>query len=389
MKTQNYYRKCKIIPLLDKGFVTINQAANELKVTRRHLRRLLKKFREGRKNLKTLLPKSRPKAWNGTTDKIVKKVIALRKENPSRSNQHIAEMVEDEFGKKISYATVRKILIQHNCYQRVKCERQVFKRLEENITGSGEMLQMDTCEGAWLKGYRRVYLIAIMDAYSRFIVGWKWVDSDNAWNNITVIRAVIEKYGVPEMLYTDNASFFKIIRHDKSIYQKHKSQDQYETTIERIMLDLGSCLISHKPYQPQGKGRIERFFRFMQDRFIAEHTATTLKELNQQFKKWVRWYNTKHIIRTIDCAPRDRFTLTGFRPVLGETNLDKIFSYHYTRKVDKYNSFSFEGYRYTIDMNIDCFVAFKVKLYVTDKQIAVYYNDCLVQKFKRLSKDKH
>lgn len=388
MNNLNNYRRLRIIPLVDKGFLSFDKACQELNISQRHLSRLLKKYRDNKRDTAVLLPKNGIAARNGTDAETTKLIVALKKQNSSRSNQYISELIQEILGQQISYSTVRNILIQHNCYERVACERRVFKRLEAQITQSGEMLQMDTCEGSWLKGYRRVYLIAVMDAFSRYIVGWRWVDSDSAWNNILVLRAVIEQYGVPEMVYTDNASFFKIIRHDKSIYQRHKPEDQYETTIERILLELGSCLISHKPYRPQGKGRIERFFRFMQDRFIAEHTATTLKELNQQFKKWVKWYNTKHIIRTIKCVPKDRFSLTGFRPVLEDTDLNRVFSFQYTRKVDKYNSLSFEGHKYAIDIDKGCFVAFRVQLCVTDKEIAVYYQDELVQRFKRLSKDK-
>ena len=376
-----------MLALLDCGLLTAAQATRELGVSRRHVRRLLRKFRKLGKNFRSLMDAPR-RAANRIPERIVQAVLAFKRENPSRSNQRIAELVELECEETIPANTVRNILIRHNCYEKTERERRVFTKLEDKITQSGQMLQMDTCEGAWLTGYRRVNLIAVMDAYSRYIVGWRWVEKDSAWNNIAVLRSVVEKYGVPEILYTDNASFFKVIRHNRSIYQRHKPQDEYETTIERIMLELGGALITHKPYEPQGKGRIERFFEFMQGRFIAEHTATTLKELNQQFKKWIKWYHEKHVIRTIRCAPKDRFSSQGWRPVPEDCNLDRIFSFQYTRKVDKYNGFNFEGHHYTIDMAIDCFVAFTVQLCVTDTVVAVYWQGHFVQKFPKISKSK-
>lgn len=252
------------------------------------------------------------------------------------------------------------------------------------------MIQFDTCEGAWVKGYRRVYLIAFMDAYSRYIMGWKWVKSDSAWNNILVLRSVVTKYGVPAMFYTDNASFFKVIRHNKSIYQKHKPEDQYETAIQRMILDLESIMVTHKPYQPQGKGRLERFFRFMQGRFITEHTATNVEELNKQFKEWVTWYNTKHVIRTIECVPKDRFDPKRFKPIPGDLNLEQVFGYQFNRKVDKYNSFSFNGDSYVIDPKNckewqGCLAACRVDLYVAPQKIVVYHHDKRIQQFKNRS----
>lgn len=385
---EKYQFRYQIISLLDQGLYTAMDAAWELNLSIRHTRRLLAKFRHNQKKFSALQPMSRPPAWNGMTEKIVSEIICLKKENQSRSNQRIAELAENRFLKKISCSTVRKILIKNNCYEKTERERRVFEKLETKITHSGQMVQFDVCEGAWLKGYRRVYLICFMDAYSRYIVGWKWVESNDAWNNIRVLRSVALKYGIPEIFYTDNASFYKTIRHNQSIWQKHKSEDEYETTIQRIILDLGSVMVNHKPYQPQGKGRLERFFRFMQDRFIAEHTASNLKELNEQFKIWAKWYNAKHIIRTIECVPKDRFNLEGFKPVPKDLNLEKVFSYQYTRKVDKYNCFSFEGIDYKIDPENckefnGCLSACRVKLYVTPETIIAYHEDKYIQRFAR------
>lgn len=389
MRNIKYQYRYQIISLLDRGLYTAMDVAWELNLSVRHVRRLLAKFKRNQKKFSALTPKSRPPAWNGSTKEIIDEIIRLKKENPRRSNQHITEFIENKFLKKISQSTVRKILIRNDCYEKTKRERRVFQKLEETITHSGQMVQMDTCEGAWIKGYRRVYLIAFMDAYSRYIVGWKWVGENSAWNNILVLRSLVLKYGVPEMFYTDNASFYKVIRHNRSIYQNHKPDDEYETTIQRIILDLGSIMVNHKPYEPQGKGRLERFFWFMQDRFIKEHIAKNIEELNRQFKIWVTWYNTQHIIRTIECRPKDRFDPKGFKPISEDTNLEKVFSYQYNRKVDKYNSFSFEGSDYRIEPKNckhfnGCLAACRVQLYVAPEAIVVYHQERRVQKFKRL-----
>jgi len=392
MKNLNKYKfRYEIISILDRGFYSTIDAAWELNLSVRHIRRLLAKFRLGKKKLSALSPESRPLAWNGMTQSIIDEIIRLRKENQRRSNEHIAEFIENKFLKKISRSTVRRILIKNDCYDKTERERRVFRNLEERITRSGQMVQFDVCEGAWLKGYRRVYLIAFMDAYSRYIVGWKWVKSNSAWNNILVLRSVAQKYGVPELFYTDNASFYKVIRHNRSIYQEHKPDDEYETTMQRIILDLGSVMVNHKPYEPQGKGRIERFFQFMQGRFISEHTAKNLNELNQQFKFWVRWYNTRHVIRTISCKPKDRFNPEGFKSVPEGLDLNKVFSYQYTRKVDKYNSFSFDGANYVIDPKNcgyfnGCLTSCNIQICATPDTIVVHHQGRLIQSLKRVKK---
>ena len=72
------------------------------------------------------------------------------------------------------------------------------------------------------------------------------------------------------------------------------------------MRELSIPFFSHKPYEPQGKGKIERLFRFIQERFIPEHTAKTLDELNFEFAGWVKWYNENHRVRTTGKIPKER-----------------------------------------------------------------------------------
>lgn len=382
--------RSQLIGLASAGQLTGKEVSEKLNLSIRQIRRLVEKFRKGGASVFFVKPPRNP--WNRTKKGITREILGLKREGPWRSNQYISELVEEKLNKRISKNTVRKILIANNLYEKDKTQRKAFNHLEERIKSFGQMVQFDVCEGCWLKGFRRVYLICFMDAYSRYIVGWQWVASNNAWNNICVLRSVAAKYGVPGLFYTDNASFYKVIRHEKSPWQNQKPQDEYETTIQRIILDLGSIMVNHKPYQPQGKGRIERFFRFMQNRFIREHTAKNLEELNKQFKPWVKWYNTKHIIRTIQQKPKDRLKPSSFKPVNQDLDLNRIFSYHYTRKIDKYNSFSFEGKRYFISSKNclewrGCLTACAVDLCATPETITVYHDDKLVQKFKRKSKE--
>ena len=103
MKNLNKYKfRYEIISILDGGFYSTMDAAWELNLSVRHVRRLLARFRQGKKKLSALSPESRPSAWNGMTQSITDEIIRLRKENQRRSNEHIAEFIENKFLRKIS-----------------------------------------------------------------------------------------------------------------------------------------------------------------------------------------------------------------------------------------------------------------------------------------------
>ena len=310
---------------------------------------------------------------------LVQAVLNNKKSHPHRSVQHVADSVSEGVAL-VSVSTVYRILENADLLgTNEEKKMRVFKRFE--ASAFGERLQMDTTSGAWMLGYRLIYLIAVLDDYSRMLVGWRWVDSDSAWNNMCVLRHVYEKYGLPQTLYTDNASMFKTIRHDKSIYQKHR-QEGYETEIQRCMKELGVTMFSHKPYEPQSKGKVERFFRFMQERFVKEHTATNLMQMNEQFEVWARWYNDKHVNRTTGLKPKDRRTPSVFTPVSHKRKLDSAFSFKTTRKVDKCNAIQFEGESYRLTGNTSLYNR-TVALESTPSEIRLYKNGVFIERIDR------
>jgi hypothetical protein len=61
------------------------------------------------------------------------------------------------------------------------------------VEAFGQMVQMDTTSGSWLEGFRRIYLVLIMDDFSRTILAARFFDSDSTCNNMLGLREAIEK----------------------------------------------------------------------------------------------------------------------------------------------------------------------------------------------------
>lgn len=380
MKQLNINNRIKTISLVNEGLCSSLQAALSLGVSQRQVQRLIKAFKA---NPLSLAVKPR-NYWNKKTDKIIDLVVSLKKENIYRSNYAIADLIKQNTKENINPATVRKILLDNQCYQKQDVKRRTFKQFEAKQFG--QILQMDTTEGCWLKGYRRTKLILILDDYSRSILGFKWIDNDSTWENMLVLRSVIEKYGVPGMIYTDNDSKFRTIRHGSIYFESHKQE--YQTKIHRALNELGILLVNHPPYQAFCKGKIERLFRFIQERFLPESKAETFEQLNQEFSKWVEWYNEHHINRMTGVEPKKRLEPNGFKPLSGKVDLDWIFSIKESRKIDKYNSFTLDGTRYFLKKQ-PCLTGETVDLAINPtSKIRVYSQGRFTQQFKRKDKDK-
>lgn len=375
MTNENLEERFNQLRFLNKGLISLKEAAANLGLSCRQIQRLLRKLKENSWNPKILLPNSHG-GWNRKTE-LRKKIILLHQQRPERSNPAIEELLKEE-GIKISPPTIRRIRMEAGLYKEVKLEKRYFKKFEAKKFG--DLLQMDTTSGYWLQG-KLTKLILVIDDYSRSVLAALWTAKDDTWQNMVLLREIVEKYGLPGVIYTDNDSKFRTIRHKRSRFFNYREED-YETQIKRALRELNVALVNHPPYQAFCKGKIERLFRFIQERFIPEIKAQNFEELNQEFRKWITWYNSEHINRMTGLKPKERLQPSGFKPLSGKTDLDYVFSLRIARKIDKYNSFSFNGKQYFLTCKEPLWKEKVVLALNPTHKIKVYYDNQFLQEFK-------
>lgn len=126
----------------------------------------------------------------------------------------------------------------------------------------------------------------------------------------------------------------------------------------RILGHLGIELIHSRPYRPQGRGKMERFFQVVKTgftsevyRLLQEGQALSLEELNHLFSAWVHTYYHERVHSATKQKPRLRFE--GDRTPLRQVDLARLydaFLLEETRTVDKTGVFSLQGQNYQADL---------------------------------------
>ena len=113
----------------------------------------------------------------------------------------------------------------------------------------------DSSVGPYLKTpdgkKHKVYIIALIDDASRFIVGIDIFFNDNFVNLMSVIKSAVAKYGRPQMFNFDNGSSYK------------------NKQMELLAARIGSVIHYDQPYTPTQKAKIERWFRTMKDQWMS------------------------------------------------------------------------------------------------------------------------
>lgn len=120
-----------------------------------------------------------------------------------------------------------------------------------------------------------MYLTAIIDVYSRFVVGWDVFNSLDAENSLKVLKTAIDKHGKPEIINSDQGS-------------------QFTCALWTEYVEKAEIMISM-----DGKGRaidnifIERLWRTVKQDYVYLHPAENGSELYTGLKKFFFYYNTR------------------------------------------------------------------------------------------------
>jgi len=183
---------------------------------------------------------------------------------------------------------VRNILLELPDYRPAVIRFRPAKRFEmENI---GELVQLDTSSSrSWFFHFGKELICAIvcLDDHSRKILAGHLFTSDDVYNNLLVLREVIEKYGIFELAYTDCDSKFKFSSRKPSMWQQVvTAPDEVITQVKYVLLKIHSTLLTHLPGNARATGKIEKWFQFFQSWFCQETSLRIfpLKSLMRNFR---------------------------------------------------------------------------------------------------------
>jgi putative transposase len=188
---------------------------------------------------------------------------------------------------------------------------------------------------------RKTYLFAFLDDHSRAIVGSRFGFAEDTVRLAAALRPALASRGVPEAIYVDNGSAF------------------VDAWLLRACAQLGIKLTHSAPGRPQGRGKIERFFRTVRDQFLVEitgepgdqgrHQVADLLELNRLFTAWVETAYHRTVHSETGQPPLARWQ-TGAPFVLpAPAALAEAFLWEERRMVTKTATVSLHGNTYQVD----------------------------------------
>jgi len=309
------------VKLLLKSYVDkeikINYILSILGIKRRRFFKLLAKYKNDPENFsiqynrKTINRKIDQaietniiKELNTEKDLIQAKEVPIRWYNYS----YIKDILENDYNQKVSLSTIIK-RAKTNGFYLTKPKRKVHDR--EVITNyPGELIQHDSSHHQFsIYADSKWYLITSLDDYSRLILYAVLVERETTWTNIIALKAVILGYGIPYSYYVDSHSIYRFVQGRDSNWRNHyKLTDEVEPQWKQVLNDCGVKVIY--ALSPQAKGKIERPYRWIQDRLARACYRKRIFDIKQAqlvLNSLIQKYNHQWIHSTTGEIPYIRF----------------------------------------------------------------------------------
>jgi putative transposase len=195
---------------------------------------------------------------------------------------------------------------------------------------SNQIWQADMLFGPYVQrpagGKMQVFPHAILDDASRLIPHAQFYPDQGLEACLDCLRLAVAARGVPVRLYIDNAKIYR-------------SQQ-----LARIAASLGILIVHTPPYQPEGRGKIERFFRTVRDQFLTNldlKQSLSLEPLNHRFQAWIEtvYHRSEHSALASTPLLRWQRDIEQIRQLPPNTDLRRLFFYRLNRLVRRDGTF--------------------------------------------------
>jgi len=309
------------------------------------IRHWLKRYRAG--GFEALMPKPRADRGRGRKipDEIAEKLIALKEQHPRLSIPALIRHARTTGGVPetlpLAPSTVHRLLSREGLMQKPADAPTDNDRRRFAFARAGELWMSDVMHGpsVCVEGgkKRKSYLIAFLDDATRVIPYAAFALAENTQAYLPVLKQALLRRGLPERLYVDNGANFR---------SRH---------LALVCAKLGVALIHARPYQPQGKGKLERWFRTVRSQLLTRLSGddtASLEALNRRLWAYVEgeYHHTPHRAHAGE-TPLERWAQSADQVHYPDPGLDleELFLFETLRRVQKDRTVSLNGVVYEVD----------------------------------------
>lgn len=299
-------------------------------------------------------PRKLSSAWEGEIRKalLAEKSLIENQDLPITSYNYSA--IRDRLlkkGIKVSVPTIIARAKALGCHKG-RPKKKIHDR-EVLTTAIGALIQHDASHHLWSPyAQEKWVLISSLDDYSRKLLYADFFKAETTWAHIQAMEALICRFGLPLRYYVDSLRVFRFVQYRDSFWKKlnlrtDEADPQWKQLLQSLGVEITYAL------SPQAKGKIERSYRWLQDRIVrtaALEKLSSIEDLRQVLQEEIHRYNHLQVHSTTGEIPDYRFAKarktgrTLFRPFLlpkPYRSSKDVFCLKETRVVNPYRQLTF------------------------------------------------
>ncbi len=276
-------------------------------------------------------------------DDVQQALLAAKLAKPARSINTLIQLLQEQrivSPSQLSRSSVHRLLKCHGLSKRTIADAVTIERRSFEAKHAGDIWYGDVMHGIPIstpQGMRKTYLVSVMDDASRLICHSAFYLDESSVSIEHALKEALLKRGLPKKFVVDNGAAYRA------------------NSLQEICMRLKIHCVYCRPYEPEGKGKLERWHRVVRETFLTElnrKTASTLDELNDRLFAWIEegYHQTPH------SALKQKTPLQRYREDLAMTQplgsiapeLDHYFYHRIKRTIRKDGTLSFKGNYYEV-----------------------------------------
>jgi putative transposase len=274
-------------------------------------------------------------------------IVQAKRDNPKRSLNTLIRLFEMQgvvAKGELSRSSVHRLLQQQGLSKPWDGTDDPVERRRFVAEFAGDLWQGDVMHGPTVSvdGRRRkVFLVSLMDDASRLMAHSAFCLGETALHIEGVLKQALLKRGLPKKLLIDNGPAYR------------------SNSLQAICARLEIRLVYCKPYQPEGKGKLEKWHRTARDQFLSELDPAQIRgldDLNARLWAWldqiyhVRPHSSLNGLTPLERYQRDLLRIRPLGPLA--THLDDLFYHRHRRTVRRDGTVTFNGRIYEVPFEL-------------------------------------
>ncbi|MFS8981030.1 ISNCY family transposase [Cupriavidus necator] len=329
--------RCKVIQAVVQDGLMVWRAAEKLGISKRQVERLVQRYRQyGPQGL--VSRKWGQPGHNQLLPGLESRVRGLIRDSYADFGPTLAcEKLRERHGIEISPACVRRIMIDAGFWVPRRQRPPKVHQPRNRRACLGELVQIDGSDHAWFEDRAPActLLVFVDDATGR-LMQLLFVPSESTQAYFTATRAYIERHGKPMAFYSDKAGIFRVNARDVA---EGRGYTQFGRALFELNIDI-LCANSSP-----AKGRVERMNGTLQDRLVKElrlRGISAMAAANAFAPRFMVDFNARFAK-----VPRSDFD--AHRPLRGDEDLARIFSWREWRKVSQSLTLQYDKVMYLLE----------------------------------------